>query len=202
MTEGFQLSVLLYNLGKQAGIIGFVCLSLLIISGDTARFFDRYFGLDKIIKFQRKFSLITAFFIVFHPLFFVLSDSSIATYLIPNFAVIPLALGAISFYIFIVVMIASHLYKRISYAIWQYIHILTYILFFFSLYHAFNLGSDSNLIYIKLLYAVLLLGVIGGVVYRAQYKIRKHYTGKFYVRKIRRETSDTFSLILSAPKKF
>ncbi|KKQ21943.1 MAG: hypothetical protein A3G45_01800 [Candidatus Staskawiczbacteria bacterium RIFCSPLOWO2_12_FULL_37_15] len=202
MTEGFQLSVLLYNLGKQAGIIGFVCLSLLIISGDTARFFDRYFGLDKIIKFQRKFSLITAFFIVFHPLFFVLSDSSIATYLIPNFAVIPLALGAISFYIFIVVMIASHFYKRISCIMWQYIHILTYVLFFLALYHGFNLGSDSNSIYIKTLYAVLVFGVIGGAIYRIQYKIRKKYVGRFYVKKIRRETKDTFSLILTAPKKF
>lgn len=202
MTEGFQLSVLLYNLGKQAGIIGFACLSLLIISGDTARFFDRYFGLDKIIKFQRKFSLITAFFIVFHPLFFILSDSSIAAYLIPNFAVIPITLGAISFYIFIIVMIASHLYKRISYTIWQYIHILTYILFFFSLYHAFNLGSDSDLIYMRALYSVSLFGVIIGAVYRTRYKIKNYYAGKFYVKKIKRETSNTFSLILKTPDNF
>jgi len=202
MVEGFQLSVLLYNLGRQAGIIGFTCLSLLIISGDTARFFDRYFGLDKIIKFQRKFSLATALFIIFHPLFFILSDSLIATYLIPDFTFIPLALGAISFYIFIIVMVASHLYKKISYAIWQYIHILIYILFFFSLYHAFNLGSDSETIYMRILYSVSLFGVICGAIYRTQYKIKKHYAGKFYVKKIKRETSDTFSLVLTAPKDF
>lgn len=202
MTEGLQLSVLLYSLGKQAGIIGFACLSLFIISGDTARFFDRYFGLDKIIKFQRKFSLITAFFIIFHPLLFILSNSSIAAYLVPNFTVIPLTLGAISFYIFIIVMIASHLYKRISYSAWQYIHILTYILFFFSLYHAFNLGSDSNLIYMRILYSVALFGVICGAVYRTQYKIKKHYAGKFYVKKIKWETNDTFSLILKTPDNF
>lgn len=202
MTEGFQLSVLLYSLGKQAGIIGFTCLSLLIISGDTARFFDRYFGLDKIIKFQRKFSLVTAFFIVFHPLFFILSDSSIAAYLIPNFAVLPITLGAISFYIFIIVIIASHLYKRISYAAWQYIHILIYILFFFSLYHAFNLGSDSGLIYMRILYYVLLLGVIGGAIYRTLYKIKKHYADRFYVKKIKKETINTFSLILKTPDNF
>ena len=180
MLEGYQLSVLLYNLGKQAGIIGFACLFLLIISGDTARFFDGYFGLDKIIKFQRKFSLVTAFFIISHPLFFILSDSSIATYLIPNFAVIPLALGAISFYTFIVVMIASHFYKRIPYRMWQYIHVITYVLFFLALYHAFNFGSDSNSIYIKTLYAVLLFGVAGGAVYRIRYKIKKHYAGRVY----------------------
>ena len=189
-------------MGKQAGIIGFVCLSLLIISGDTARFFDRYFGLDKIIRFQRKFLLITAIFIVFHPLFFILSDSSFAVYLIPDFTFIPLALGAISFYIFIIVMIASHLYKRISYAVWQYIHILTYILFSFALYHAANWGSDSSNIFIKILYLFLLAVVAAGAVYRTQYKIRKHYVGKFYIKKIRWETSDTFSLILTAPKDF
>jgi hypothetical protein len=45
-------------------------LSILIFSGDTARLFDKFFGMDKIIKFQRKFSLITTIVIIFHPLFF------------------------------------------------------------------------------------------------------------------------------------
>ena len=101
MLEEYQLSVLFYNLGKQAGIIGFACLSFLIISGDTARLFDRYFGLDKIIKFQRKFSLITAFFIVFHPLFFILT-----TFLL----LITLVIGALNLALLLIPI------KKISFA--------------------------------------------------------------------------------------
>ena len=41
MTLWFQSSELFYNLGRWTGLAGFVCLSLLIFSGDTARFFDR-----------------------------------------------------------------------------------------------------------------------------------------------------------------
>src|SRR3990167_10565299 len=93
-----------YLLGKLAGLIGFLFLSLLIFSGDTARYFDRFFGMDKIIKFQRKFALFTMVFVLAHPIFFALSSKSILPYIMPDFSVIPLALGTISLYIFIIVM--------------------------------------------------------------------------------------------------
>jgi len=196
-----QLPILLYDIGKWFGLIGFVFLALLIFSGDSARFWDRIFGLDKIIKFQRKFALFTSFFIIFHPLLFVLSGSPILNYTIPDFSVLPLALGIIALYIFIVVMIASYIYKRISYDIWQYIHFLTYILFFFSLYHAFNWGSDSNNLFIQILYAVSLILLVIGLIYRTQYKIRKRYSGKFFVDNIKWETGDTYTLNIRQERK-
>ncbi len=137
-----------------------------------------------------------------HPLFFVLSDSSFIRYLIiPDFTAFPLAVGVVSFYIFIIVMIASKIYKRISYAVWQYIHILIYVLFFFSLYHAVNWGSGSNLIFYKMVYGILLFIVILGMVYRTQYKIKKRHLGKFYVREIKKETKDIFTLIVKPEKR-
>jgi len=196
-----QLSTLLYNFGKFFGIIGFACLSFLIFSGDTARFWDRFFGLDKIIKFQRKFSLVVAFFILFHPIFFILSTKSISNYLIPDFSVLPLALGIVAGYLFIIVMISSSIYKRVSYTIWQYIHILIYLLFFFALYHASNWGSDSSNIYLKTLYATSLILIVVGATYRTQYKIRKRFSGKFFVKNIQRETEDTFILTIEPEKK-
>ena len=129
-----NISTLLYQLGQLAGIVGFVSLSFLIFSGDTARFWDRIFGLDKIIKFQRKFAIFTTIFVLSHPILFMLAEKSLAYYAIPNFSVLPLALGISAAYIFIVVMVASLIYKRISYLAWQYIHVLTYILFFIGLY--------------------------------------------------------------------
>ncbi len=200
LKENITINLLFYSLGKLVGLIGFLFLSLLIISGDTARFFDRYFGMDKIIKFQRKFALITAVFILFHPIFFVLSSKLKISYLIPDFTIIPLTLGVLSLYIFIIVMICSLIYKRISYNIWQYLHILTYILFFFSLYHAANWGSDYNLLPIKIIYGVLLVFIIIGIIYRTQYKIKQR-KNKFYVKEIKKETEDTFTLVLKQEKK-
>ncbi len=193
-------SLLFYSIGKLAGLVGFLFLSILIISGDTARLFDRFFGMDKIIKFQRKFTLIITVVVITHPLFFMLSGGIYLSYLIPNFAVLPLALGILSLYIFAIVMTCSALYKRIPYQMWQYIHILTYILFFFSLYHALTIGSDTNNIFIKSIFGILLIGVIVGGVYRIYYKI-KYRKFKCHVKEIKWETPGIFTLKLKPNKK-
>lgn len=199
--QNLKIASFFYLLGKLAGLMGFLFLSLLIFSGDTARYFDRFFGMDKIIKFQRKFALFTMFFVLAHPIFFILSDWSIFSFLIPNFSVWPSALGAIALYIFIAVMIASKMYKRISYNVWQYIHILTYILFCFSLYHAFYLGSDSGNRFIRAIYLILLLVVAAGLVYRTIYKLKQRRAEKFYVKSVKDEIKDVFTITLESKKK-
>ena len=201
ISEDISINLVLYSIGKLAGLIGFVSLSFLIFSGDTARFFDRYFGMDKIIKFQRKLALITAVFIIAHPLFFSISNKAILPYIIPDFTVLPLALGTISFYIFIIIMICSILYKRISYNAWQYIHILTYILFFFSLYHALNIGSGTGNFFVKSIFGILLIVVVAGGIYRTYYKLKQR-NNKFIVEGIKWETKDTFTLVLEPNYKF
>ena len=53
-TSGITLSAFFYYLSQFLALIGFFFISLLIISGDLARLFDSIFGIDKIIKTQRK----------------------------------------------------------------------------------------------------------------------------------------------------
>lgn len=195
-----ELSALFYDIGKWCGVIGFFCLSFLIFSGDTARIWDRWLGLDRIIKFQRKFSLFTALFVVLHPVFFIISNSAMIGGLIPNFTYIPLAVGTISLYIFILIMIASHFYKRVSYRMWQYIHVVTYILFGGALYHAFKWGSDATSF--TPYYTIVLVAVVIGAIYRTQYKLRKLNSGKFTVKEVISETYDTFTLKVSPEKPF
>src|SRR3990167_3043910 len=194
--QNLNFTSILYLLGKLTGLAGFLFLSFLIFSGDTARFFDRFFGMDKIIKFQRKFALFTMIFVLAHPIFFALSSKSILPYVIPDFSVMPLALGAISLYIFIIVMIASKIYKRISYNFWQYIHVFTYVLFGFSLYHAFYLGFDSGNRLVRAVYLILLAAVAAGAIYRTNYKLKQRRTGKFYVESVKDEIKNVFTLTL------
>jgi predicted ferric reductase len=47
---------------------------------------------------------------------------------------------------------------------------------------------------------VTLAAVISGAVYRTQYKIRKLYGGKFFVKSLKKETADTFTLTLRQEK--
>lgn len=195
--ETIQLSALFWEIGQWSGIAAFVALSLLIFSGDTARFWDRFFGLDRIIKFQRKFSLWTALFVLLHPAFFMLSRQNFLAYAVPDFSVPPLALGIVAFYVFALVMLASLLYKRISHLAWQYIHVVTYLLFALSLIHAWQWGSDSGSWWLQGIYIVALAAVIFGAIYRTQYKIRQLFGGKFFVKSLTRETADTFTLTIS-----
>ena len=145
----------------------------------------------KIIIFQRKFSLVTSIFVILHPIFFIISTKSIVKYILPDFTTTPLAIGILSLYLFICIMIASLLYKRISYSKWQYIHILTYILFGLSLYHILTIGSDiQNL---KIIYAFLFAMLCIGIIYRTTYKIKqKKY--KFTVSDIQKETHNVFTI--------
>lgn len=191
-----QLSTLLYGLGQLAGISAYSFLAFLVFFGDTARFWDRYFGLDRIIKFQRKFSFFTLAFILLHPIFFIASAGfkNVSGFLIPNFTMPGLALGIIAFYIYIAVMIASYLYKRISYNSWQYIHIGTYILVFGALIHAVLIGSDKD--DYALIYGISFILLITGIIFRTSYKIKGARTNKYKVLGVENETDDSFTLHL------
>lgn len=192
-----------YNTGALFGLIGFFTLSLLIISGETARFFDRYFGIDSIIKTQRKFSIIVTLVIISHPVFFVLAYSSMAQYFLPNTQTIPLLAGTIALYLLIIISLASFLYKRISQTAWQYLHVLIYVLFFLSLYHGINQGTSfKNNDLIKTIFIFLIIGTVLGIIYRTQYKLRNFLKKKPRIKQIKKETHDTFTLIIKKPRNF
>jgi predicted ferric reductase len=188
-----SINALFYQIGKFFGLLAFLFLSLLIFSGDMARYFDRFWGLDRIIKFQRKFSYFTLIFVLLHPIFFILADRIVLYYTIPDFTFLPLAFGIMSLYIFILVMIASKMYKRISYYYWQYIHIVTYLLFFFSLYHALFWGSDSGKLIIRIIFFAITTLVLLGIIYRTHYKLfKKSYLGQLV--EIKEDSSDIFTV--------
>lgn len=183
---------ILGEIGAWAGIVGFTCLGLLIFSGDTARWWDRYFGMDRIIKAQRKFSLFMAAIVLLHPISFMVANSNVAGFLVPDFSMFPFAMGIMSLYVLIAIMIASQLYKRISHAAWQYIHVLTYILYFSVLYHAYFWGTDAK--DLIPLFSIVTLLVLIGIVYRTKYKLRQRLQGPATLLKITEDTHDTFTL--------
>jgi predicted ferric reductase len=185
----------LYNLSQFTALTGFFFLSLLIISGDFARLFDNVFGLDKIIKTQRKFSMFTYFIVFSHPLIIIFTNNPSLKSFLPNFSLLPFAAGTIALYLFAGIMISSLLYKRISYKTWQWLHFLTYALFFLAAYHFLNVGSHAEDSVIKFISYLLIILVAIGMIYRTSYKIRQR-KNKFVVKEITSETHDTFTLVV------
>ena len=194
------ISNILYDIGRLLGLLGFLFLGILIIAGDLSRYLDKIFGMNHIILFQRKFAVFTLFFIMLHPIFFMLSSQMISNYIIPNFSALPLALGIISFYLFLIMSLASYFHKGLSNTIWQILHYIIYLLFFFGFYHAYNFGSDSNHILIKLLYVSMFIGFILGLVYRTYYKFKNDKRQRIKLKRIDTETEDTFTLVFDRPK--
>lgn len=195
-----NFSEILYLIGQWSGLFALFSLAFLIISGDTARFFDRFFGLDRIIKFQRKFSFLSFTFLFLHPLFFILSGQSFTNYFIPSFYAFPLALGTLAFYIFAAVMLFSYFYKRISYKAWQYIHVLTYILFFMSLSHAILWGSHSEDLGFLIVYFVVAAAVVVAATYRTRYKIIEFKKGAASVSRVKWENDNIFTIAIKTNK--
>ncbi len=196
-------SMILYNTGALFGLIGYLALTLLIISGDLARYFDKYFGIDSIIKTQRKFSIITTIFVITHPILFILSNTYWANYLIPQFKIIPLAMGTIALYLFLLILLSSFLYKKISQTTWQYLHLMIYALFFISSFHAINQGTSyNNNLLIQIIFTIILILFITGLIYRTQYKLRKYFEEKPKTLNIRKETQDTFTIVITKPENF
>lgn len=193
----FNISDLFYKIGQFLGLFGFLCISLLIISGDSARFFDKYFGIDRIIKTQRKFAIFTYYVVFSHPIFIILSMNSYLKFLIPQFTILSLAAGTFALYIFTGIMISSLNYKKISYNVWQYIHIATYILFALVWYHSFNIGSSISEPQIEIIYYILPILVFIGIIYRTNYKLKQR-NNKFFLKEIIKETEDTFTLVIQS----
>lgn len=188
-----------YQISAWIGVASFLSLGLLIFSGDTARLWDRFFGIDRIIKFQRKFSIFISIILLSHPVILMIINKQFFAFIIPNFSSTPLSIGIISFYLFIVVMTASVLYKRISYKSWQYIHFVNYVIYFFAFYHAINIGSDADLL--APIYWFLSILVILGFIYRTIYKIRIWLKGPAKVIRLVNETHDSYSIYVKPVKK-
>ena len=69
-------------------------------------------------------------------------------------------------------------------------------MFVFSLYHAYNIGSESNYLFMQVFYVISGVLFVIGVIYRTNYKFKQRFKGNFIIKKIVWETKDTFSIII------
>lgn len=87
------------------------------------------------------FSFIHAATLLFdHYLKFSLADIFIP--FVSSFEKFPMALGIISFYLMVALVVSSYFRQRLSFVSWRMIHYLNPILYFLGLIHAMAIGTD------------------------------------------------------------
>jgi len=205
----FFSSDLLKMLGQVAGIIAFFLLGLTIFIGTTSRLFDKLFGLDKILRFHKKFALFSFIVLFFHPSLLVVTNvidgSGFFDFFMSNITYLPFLFGFTAFLIFISIIMTSLFFKIINYFIWNITHHISFIAFLFVLYHIYDFGELSGLNpEIPLLNVFIILGLlfaVSGTIIR----IILLFTKKKIISTVvenKKETDNVNSIIVKKPDNF
>ena len=118
-------------------------------------------------------SLIGLFFAIFHALI-LLGDEymgyDLVQIIIPfqseSYRPIWVGLGQISVYLLLLIILSFYVRSRISRKVWRLIHFLSYLVFFGALLHGILSGSDTELLWVQIVYWSLLGSVLFLTLYR------------------------------------
>lgn len=197
------------NIGRIIGIFSIFLLGLSLFIGASARLFDKYFGLEKILRIHKKFSYFSFSILVLHPILIILSNMlegyPLTDFYIDYLGYIPFIFGHIAFYIFLLIILFSLYFKYVNYTTWLTTMRLSIIAIIFASYHQINYGHFSNF-YEKINYFHILIFIgwtaaASGLIIRIIIYIIKPKRIS-YIKSIRKETHDTTSIIIEKPKGF
>ncbi len=167
-----DLSSVFYSTGRFAGLLGFLGIFVLVFVGETGKLFAMIFEKEKVMKFKNEISFGTLLVALLHPIFFILSSTSMARLLLPNFSALPVAMGAIGLYIVVAMHLAFRFAKYMPKFVWKIIHPGTYVLFFMIFYHAINATSYSDFLGMRIMYWTAFVLIVLAIIYRNQDKLR------------------------------
>lgn len=169
---------------SRASAIGAYILMFLVIvwgMGMTTGFTYRLTNPVKAWSIHKYMSISLGILVLTHAfslLFDEYIDFGLADVLVPfasDLKPFYLSLGIIGFYILLVVMFSSLVFRVSSPRLWRALHYLVYPLFVLSLIHGFFMGTDSSTLAMKLVYGItgvafVLLLFYRFVIYKASTK--------------------------------
>ncbi|HQB60984.1 MAG TPA: FAD-binding oxidoreductase, partial [Spirochaetota bacterium] len=193
------------NAGRISGILGFLFIGLSIFIGTSSRFLDKYFGLEKILRFHRIFMFVSVAILFLHP--FLLSVSNVlegdyfafAEYLWEY----QFTFGVLAFIFFVFVVVSSYyFFKKINFTIWIIFHRLTIVFYFLSFIHiTYFAVLTSSYLYAKIIIYFGVCIFLLGVIIRIFLFFIKRKIKSVVVENIK-ETGDTYSLKVKKPENF
>lgn len=204
-TDGSSASEIIRNTGKISGILGFFLIGLSIFVGSTSRFFDKYFGLEKILRFHKTFTFISFVILLFHPFLINISNILDGTFanIVDYLTVYQYIFGVISFVFFACVVVISYFYfKKINFLLWITFHRITIISYFLAFIHIqfFAVLSLDNAFLKILIYSGLMLAISGALSRIIIMIVKKKRYGKVIENVM--ETSDVYSIRVKKPENF
>jgi predicted ferric reductase len=171
---------------RASALIGFLLLYISVFIGTVSGLpgIKKYFLRLRSLNFHCWISLQALIFALVHGitlLFHKFIPFSLADILIPfhsNFEPLLVALGTISLYLMIILVVSSYARKYISQKLWRAIHFLNIALYAFSIIHSLYLGTDlkSGILREIFIWAngILILLLLFNMIHRIWSRAKEH----------------------------
>lgn len=168
-----------WYISRAAGFTAYLLLFVSVVLGiaNGTRFADRFFRRNNVFDMHRFTALLSLFFVAFH-VFILLGDGyfsiGLKQLLVPltsPYRPWQVAVGILSFYSLVLIIVSFYVRKFIGYRAWRAIHFLTFALFAGATLHGIVSGTDTNVLWAKVIYIGCGSAVVLLTFYRVQYRI-------------------------------
>ncbi|WAH44948.1 ferric reductase-like transmembrane domain-containing protein (plasmid) [Alicyclobacillus fastidiosus] len=151
-----------WYLERSAGFTSYGLLSIAVLLGASSSlsFWERW-NMRKLMTQMHQYASLLVFPFLFFHLWGLYMDKSVSfgiiQLLIPlttRYRAIPTALGILTLYAWLTLIVTSYFREKIGVKIWRAIHILSFPMFFAVTFHGLFSGTDSNKLWAVLIYVV------------------------------------------------
>jgi len=199
------ISDFLRNIGRISGILSFFLIGLSIFIGSSSRFFDKYFGLEKILRFHKSFVFVSVVILFLHPFLLMVSNIIDGNYFAfaEYFQLYQFTFGVSAFLFFTFVVVSSYyFFKKINFTIWIIFHRLTIVFYILSFIHIRYFGELTvSAPYTNIfIYSGVCIFFLGVTIRIFLFLIKKKI--KSVVIENIKETGDTYSLKIKKSENF
>lgn len=196
----------LLSVGRLFGLLAvFSVLTQVLLIG-RVKWIEWVFGLDKLSRIHHYNGYLAIAFIVFHPVFIILSYSRSANISFVSQFVsfvftsrdLLLAAFALVLFISIVFISISIVRRKLKYEYWYFTHLFMYLAIFFAFWHQLKFGGDfANKIFYYYWQGMYIFVFGNLIVFRFLHPLFNFFHFRFTVENVVRETFDTVSVYIA-----
>ncbi len=197
-STGFDIKNFIKKLGRIAGFLAFILFCIVFFIGGSNRLWDKYLGLNNVLRYHKYFAVISLGILLIHPVtFFIAKLYSIREFKNPG-----LLLGLISAVIFIIVVVSSLIYKYLNHSLWIWLHRFSAAAIILGGMHIFKYGFwiHKYSILKVIVYLSILIAFAGLVLKIYLLMNKKRFITEII--EIKKEIHNTYSIIVKKPKDF
>ncbi|MEQ2009415.1 MAG: ferredoxin reductase family protein [Limisphaerales bacterium] len=148
----------IYTVGKNLALVGFTILAMQFVLSARLKWIERPFGLNVLFQFHKAMAILASLLLISHPVLLAIGGHDWSLIFGPE-VMWHLWLGRIALLIVLVHVLLAGLRSIITlnYETWRFIHNLGAVMVLpLGFYHSWKAGGDLQLLWLKVLWAVLL----------------------------------------------